>query len=517
MGDLFWADYWQSLSSLSPDSTVPPSDILKQYRSIAKRKLDGISKTESKAGDEDGDNDYNDTFAVAWAAHSLITSPPATASLLAGCKSFSWKQKIGCVVILEACCGKFVAGDSLGQSPFFPLLVQDTLAAVRSTQLTTSLPPQTTRQEMEMERDCLLELAETFIPAMIGQDKFDAILKELDRGTVPPSLIQLLESAVTQLTSRFNDNAYMHPSIIAQKESDIIDVRRLIETCGELKQVSVQALLQPLPSLDIPFARPLPPPLLPLMGYHDDEGSSSDGEEAELLEYLHAELYWLTPTNLRLMLLPDDESEDKEMNERYKQALVLLQSQALNKPLAPNEQHTVLQVLGGKKGGSGSVEEDDERKDMADRLIKEWGLTPQNLPRLVEHNPLVANECALRVLCADDENEKNEYLTSLIGMDMSLHSMEVVNRLATHQPAILHPEYLHLFISSCIASCENVQDRLAQNRLVRLVCVFIQSLLRNKIVQVDDIFFELQSFCVEFSRIREASVLFKSIKQLSGG
>jgi hypothetical protein len=125
------------------------------------------------------------------------------------------------------------------------------------------------------------------------------------------------------------------------------------------------------------------------------------------------------------------------------------------------------------------------------RLTGECGLSPLTLPRLVEHNRLVAHECLLPILSTCREETRNDYLSALIGMYMSLQSVEVVNRLSMHVPhkaneePILQPEYVHLFISNCFASCENIQDPHAQNRLVRLVCVFLQSRIRNQIVNVD--------------------------------
>ena len=390
-------------------------------------------------------------------------------------------------------------------------------------------------------------------------------------------------------------------------------------------------------SVRLPLSRPLPPPIFPVLVGHDfvdddecDDDDDDDGNyendndnlnvndnlteqniddqhhrrsknnnnissssSEDVMEYLHAEMIWCTPICNRLMLLPlenvdqshnpsdhgvDDDAHHDNNNdnaldlELYQQVLTIIQNQAFIKPLVPSERRTVMDYFHHSHLVGGTSSTSTTRTIL--RLMRECGLTPQSLPKLVEHNPLIAYECLLCILqyMNDDDDaavdnddddddhvdtkerskKKDEYLSSLVSMDMSLHSMEVMNRLAMHhvvtktttasassssssssvaaasKKPLLHPEYIHLFIGSCIASCENMSllhpstasslsasstTTNTQNRLVRLVCVFIQSLLRNHIVTPGDIYFEVQSFCIEFSRIREASTLYKSLQQ----
>ena len=603
---VFWLEFWKALAlqTRASDGPAPlPQEsgtVLAGCKRAARDSVASLMKRNTSAGGEPGMHGH---FTVAWACHMIIqntvtsnSQATATGAAIAlgsffsaitpdqdddqsssnGSSSprvqpFSWRHRLGCLHVMDELCNSFVPNKA--NSPFFPMLVMDIMSCLYSTERENDdilrNPGVTARKmlaEIHLEQACLLSFLDSLLPDIIGHDTVALITGQNKDTPIPESAESVIEESIRHWTTIYEKDQYTNPILWGIQSTELSTLKRLFSEMNadaeDGKQEDefdeylsiMQLLQQPQSSINAAFARPLPPTLLPLTGYNDNQGPVNEEEEQLVSDYLHAQLMWLTPTNLRLMLMPDDEDDDLEATEHFRQVLELFQNKAFRQPLAPTEQRSLLQLLSDKKlsadgsspleliGGGGSMYENySDGETSAIRLVQESGLTPQNLPRLVEHNPLVATECLLRILSSNppicSEDEKNEYLSSLVGMDMSLHTMEVVNRLATYKQSnavaasgtpgqtglartaskdeepVLHPEYILLFISSCIASCENIQDRHQQNRLVRLVCVFVQSLLRNGIVQVEDIQFEVQAFCVKFSRIREASALFQITQQ----
>mmetsp|Transcript_18358 Transcript_18358/g.23807 ORF Transcript_18358/g.23807 Transcript_18358/m.23807 type:complete len:453 (-) Transcript_18358:3309-4667(-) len=297
-------------------------------------------------------------------------------------------------------------------------------------------------------------------------------------------------------------------------------------------------------------------------------GNSSSGEQSATSERgggdgLEKELIWLHPTypaHCRLLKIPSHsylqevvreinlsksgseqnqlqastKSKDGEISggDTTEDETMRLIRKSFNTPLLPDELRSVMSVIewradhgnsGNKKKNTNKRSSTSEamRRKRVRKIVRNCGFGSQTLIQIVDKNPIVAIECLLHLMTGDEndgafsEHERNENLSALVLMDMSLHSMEVVNRLATEPSGGLLPvEFIHMYISNCISSCENIPEKHAQNRLVRLVCVFLQSLIRNGIVNVTNINIEVESFCVEFSRIKEAASLFKLLKSI---
>jgi hypothetical protein len=85
---------------------------------------------------------------------------------------------------------------------------------------------------------------------------------------------------------------------------------------------------------------------------------------------------------------------------------------------------------------------------------------------------------------------------------------------------IIQTSCIGRFVQHCMHCCENQADASRQRRDVRILCVFIQSLMSSKVLQFNaaafrSLFSEVDAFCLHFSAIKDASELAKQIRKFS--
>ncbi|KAM7541126.1 hypothetical protein Aperf_G00000032561 [Anoplocephala perfoliata] len=147
-------------------------------------------------------------------------------------------------------------------------------------------------------------------------------------------------------------------------------------------------------------------------------------------------------------------------------------------------------------------------------IIKSIGFSPENFSSLVNQNPITASTI-LSALQSDPDLDL--YLAVLLQMDLNVQMLEVINQTASR---IKLPEKFILnCISNLLTKCQNMQDKSAQMRIARIVCLVTSSWLRNKALNItsSSIFAEIESFSLDFCKIREANTLYRLVKSIESG
>ncbi|MES1905618.1 MAG: CCR4-NOT transcription complex subunit 11, partial [Paramarteilia canceri] len=75
-------------------------------------------------------------------------------------------------------------------------------------------------------------------------------------------------------------------------------------------------------------------------------------------------------------------------------------------------------------------------------------------------------------------------------------------------------DLLNKYVLNCVSKIQKMTDISSRNRVVRLVSVYIQSLIRNKIELFDNVLIEVGRFSMDFDKIKEANALYKLIKSI---
>ncbi|KAJ3417288.1 hypothetical protein HDV05_005744 [Chytridiales sp. JEL 0842] len=259
------------------------------------------------------------------------------------------------------------------------------------------------------------------------------IITGMDHGNVvralaDPGLIQRVRALREEIHNKLGGSCLIVPGIFSIPEDD--DAANSEPTVEEALQAAKQVFGTP-GSSALDLLQFDPPQYIPM---------------PKVLEPRPDEFIWLHPVS-RIYPLEFDPNTPEDIQKRDEARNLMYL--ALKKPLTHPQQKLVIDQL-----------------EANPKFIHLCELNPSDLPNLIENNPNIAVEALLRLM---GTSKVNAFFEILKGMTISLHSMEVINRLASF--TVLPQDFVMSYVSNCMQSCEKVKDKYLQNRQVRLVGV----------------------------------------------
>ncbi|KAL3317284.1 MutS protein msh4 [Cichlidogyrus casuarinus] len=243
----------------------------------------------------------------------------------------------------------------------------------------------------------------------------------------------------------------------------------------------------------------VPPPMMPLVMptlYEPIERTFdlNDPDFDPFKNSLHVpmleETIWLNPLTIEHEFHFDSTLGCFTTDSELKQLLELAYTSTLN----INHQRTLARA----------IEEDPD-------ALRELAQEPSEFSKLVDNNSLIAIEVLKQFV---ETNKIDDYLASLAEMEVTLNLMEVVNRLALLMQ--LPIEFTRVFVNKCINACYSIEDKYMKGRLVRMVCLLFQALIRNNnaLQENENLLSEILNFSTEYTDTQTGSSLYKMLRTL---
>lgn len=161
---------------------------------------------------------------------------------------------------------------------------------------------------------------------------------------------------------------------------------------------------------------------------------------------------------------------------------------ACRMPLRPIEQEQFLKTLRADK-----------------ELVFHIDMCPAKLPDLVTHNPRIAKDM---IIYMTNTAEISKYYDMLASMRLSINLLDVFDNVQQH--VSIPKVFTLLFVKNCMDQCNQPGPKnIQKNRQVRIVIVFLTNMIKSRALESEDIFDSIRQFCIEHSKVKEASDLLK--------